>query len=107
MVYQFHREGFDLPSGATLLARGTNAYPNQAFRYGENAWGIQFHAELTLMMMQRWVVRGAHRFVLPGAQQGRDHLEGRMRYDAPLRAWLWRFLDCVFREQAALAKTGA
>src|SRR5688500_13275513 len=46
MVYQFHREGFSLPTDATLLAT-SETYPNQAFRYGENAWGIQFHAELT------------------------------------------------------------
>ncbi len=95
MVYQFHREGFSLPSGATLLAT-SEAYPNQAFRYGENAWGIQFHAELTRMMMQRWVVRGAQRFVLPGAQPGRDHLGGRMIWDFHLKRWLAGFLDMVF-----------
>jgi len=101
MVYQFHREGFDLPTDAVLLARGTGAYPNQAFRYGDNAWGIQFHAELTQIMMQRWVVRGARRFELPGAQQGRLHLEGRMRYDAPLRKWLSQFLDRIFAPEVA------
>lgn len=95
MVYQFHREGFSLPSGATLLA-SAEAYPNQAFRYGANAWGIQFHAELTRAMMQRWVVRGAHRFVLPGAQQGRDHLGGRFIWDMHLKRWLGDFLDLVF-----------
>jgi len=95
MVYQFHREGFSLPSGATLLA-SAEAYPNQAFRYGANAWGIQFHAELTRAMMQRWVVRGAQRFVLPGAQQGRDHLGGRFIWDMHLKRWLGDFLDLVF-----------
>ncbi len=95
MVYQFHREGFSLPCGATLLAQA-EAYPNQAFRYGDNAWGIQFHAELTRAMMHRWVVRGAHRFVLPGAQQGRDHLEGRFVWDSRLRGWLEGFLARVF-----------
>lgn len=95
MVYQFHREGFSLPSGATLLA-SAETYPNQAFRYGDNAWGIQFHAELTRAMMQRWVVRGAHRFVLPGAQQGRDHLGGRLIWDVHLKQWLDSFLDLIF-----------
>jgi GMP synthase (glutamine-hydrolysing) len=95
MVYQFHREGFSLPSGATLLATSDH-YPNQAFRYGKNAWGIQFHAELTRAMMQRWVVRGAHRFVLPGAQPGRDHLGGRLIWDMHLKQWLVEFLDMVF-----------
>ena len=94
-VYQFHREGFSLPSDATLLAT-SEAYPNQAFRYGANAWGIQFHAELTRMMMQRWVVHGAHRFVLPGAQAGREHLGGRLVWDMHLRRWLGEFLETVF-----------
>jgi GMP synthase (glutamine-hydrolysing) len=95
MVYQFHREGFDLPTGATLLATGHH-YENQAFRYGDNAWGIQFHGELTLAMMHRWVVRGAHRFELPGAQVGRAHLDGRLLYDARLRLWMTAFLDRIF-----------
>ena len=38
MVYQFHREGFSLPAGATLLATA-ETYPNQAFRYGEQRLG--------------------------------------------------------------------
>ena len=97
MVYQFHREGFDLPSGATLLATGHH-YENQAFRYGDNAWGIQFHGELTLAMMHRWVVRGAHRFDLPGAQMGRAHLDGRLLHDAALRLWMGSFLDRVFHQ---------
>ncbi len=95
MVYHFHREGFDLPQGCQLLAEG-DVYRNQAIRYGDNAWGLQFHAELTRAMMQRWVVHGAHRFIMPNAQQGRDHLEGRMIFDGPLKAWLSEFLDLVF-----------
>lgn len=95
MVYQFHREGFSLPKGATLLAT-SETYENQAFRYGDNAWGVQFHAELTRVMMQRWVVRGAQRFELPGAQQGRDHLGGRLIWDRHLKQWLVEFLDQIF-----------
>lgn len=95
MVYHFHREGFDLPDGATLLAEG-DAYQNQAYRYGENAWGVQFHAELTQAMMHRWVVKASHRFTMPNAQHGKQHLEGRLLYDAKLRIWLEQFLDKVF-----------
>lgn len=109
MVYHFHREGFSLPSGATLLAEADH-YPNQAFRYGDNAWGIQFHAELTRVMMQRWIVYGAQRFVLPGAQHGRDHLAGRMLWDMKLKRWLEDFLGLVFEGKnpaAARATTHA
>lgn len=101
MVYHFHREGFDVPRGVDLLAEG-DAYPNQAIRYGDNAWGVQFHAELTRAMMHRWVVHGAERFTMPNAQQGAEHLEGRMIFDAPLKAWLSDFLDIVFLRQKAL-----
>jgi GMP synthase (glutamine-hydrolysing) len=97
MVYHFHREGFDLPAGATLLARG-ETYENQAFRYGGKAWGLQFHCELTRIMMQRWVVHGAHRFDLPNAQSGHFHLEGRLLHDAALKAFMAGFLDMVFDE---------
>lgn len=100
MVYQFHREGFSLPKDATLLATA-DTYPNQAFRYGDNAWGIQFHGELTRMMMQRWVVHGAHRFELPGAQPGRDHLGGRLVWDMHLKRWLAEFLATIFGRPAA------
>jgi GMP synthase (glutamine-hydrolysing) len=100
MVYHFHREGFELPHGAQLLAQG-DVYPNQAIRYGDNAWGLQFHAELTRAMMQRWVVHGEHRFIMPNAQKGREHLEGRMIFDAPLKEWLWNFLGTVFEDKSA------
>lgn len=95
MAYQFHREGFELPDGATLLA-SSPTYPNQAFRYGKNAWAVQFHAELTQVMMQRWIVGGADRFTMPGAQIGAQHLKGRLLYDAALLTWLKDFLNLVF-----------
>jgi len=92
MVYQWHREGFSLPTGGTLLAT-SDEYPNQAMRYGDNAYGIQFHCELTYMMMNRWTTKAAHRFVLNGAQPRRAHLEGRMIYDEAVRNWMRTFLE--------------
>ena len=91
-VYQWHREGFDLPSDATLLARG-DIFENQAFSVGGTAFGIQFHSELTYAMACRWTVRGAERFALPKAQSRAEHMAGWFRYDPPIRAWLWNFLD--------------
>ncbi|MFD0916585.1 glutamine amidotransferase [Pseudahrensia aquimaris] len=91
-IYQWHREGFDLPRGATLLARG-DVYPNQMFAYGKHAYALQFHTELTLAMMLRWTVKGAERMVLPGAQNRKQHIEGRMVHDAAISAWLDQFLD--------------
>lgn len=91
-VYQWHREGFELPAAATLLAEGSD-FPNQAFRVGPAAYGIQFHPELTLAMLYRWTTRGAERFGLPGAQGRAHHFEGRFLHDGQTRLWLERFLD--------------
>lgn len=91
-VYQWHREGFDLPDGTTLLAGG-DLFENQAFAAGPTAYGIQFHSELTLAMMHRWTVRGAERMRLPGAQSRHAHFAGRNVYDADIRRWLDDFLD--------------
>lgn len=105
MTYQFHREGFSLPSDAALLATSEH-YPNQAFCYGGNAWAIQFHAEVTRVMMQRWVVHGAERFSLPNAQTGREHINGRFVWDGPLRHWLDGFLNHVFKPVEILLTSG-
>lgn len=92
-VYQWHREGFSVPAGCELLAQGAPAYPNQAIRYGPAAYGIQFHPELTHLMMVRWTTKAAERMTLPGAQQRRDHFAGRFIHDAAVRSWLDNFLD--------------
>lgn len=91
-VYQWHREGFELPAGATLLAKG-DTFEVQAFCYGECAYGIQFHPEVTHAMMCRWLVRGQHRMELPGAKSRAAHFEDRWIYDPAMRNWLSHFLD--------------
>lgn len=50
---QWHGDTFDLPEGATLLATSP-AYPNQAFRVGRTAYGVQFHLEVTDEMAEEW-----------------------------------------------------
>jgi len=52
-VFHFHNDTFDLPPGATHLA-SSDACPNQAFRYGESIYGLQFHPEMTPGMMTEW-----------------------------------------------------
>jgi GMP synthase (glutamine-hydrolysing) len=92
VVYQWHREGFDLPSGAELLAEG-EIFKVQAFRYGRAAYGIQFHAEVTHAMMCRWTTRGTERLALPGAKPRDQHFVDRPVYDLAIRTWLCDFLD--------------
>ncbi len=102
-VYQWHREGFDLPRGADLLAEA-DVFPVQAFRYGPAAYAIQFHPEVTHAMMCRWTTRGHARLSLPGAKPRLAHFEDRAVHDYAIRAWLTGFLDrWVGRELPASA----
>ena len=97
-VYQWHREGFELPRGAALLAEG-DAFPVQAFSYGGAAFALQFHMDVTHAMMCRWTTRGHERMQMPGAQQRAAHFEGRMVHDSACRAWLDSFLDHWLKPQ--------
>ena len=65
-VYHWHNEGFDVPNSAELLARGSD-FPNQAFRYGNNIYGIQFHPEVTPNIFKRWIGEAGHMLQHPGA----------------------------------------
>ena len=54
MVVQWHWDAVTtLPPRSTLLMSGST-YPNQAFRVGERAWGLQFHVEADADMVGRW-----------------------------------------------------
>lgn len=46
-VFHWHGETFDLPPGATLIARSEGC-ENQAFQIGTSVIGLQFHLETTL-----------------------------------------------------------
>jgi len=52
-VFHWHGDTFDLPEGAWLLASSA-AYPNQAFRHGRWAYGVQFHVEVTPSLVEQW-----------------------------------------------------
>jgi GMP synthase (glutamine-hydrolysing) len=52
-AFQWHFYTYDLPGGAIELAK--SAACTQAFRLGDSAWGIQFHAEVTLPQVESWL----------------------------------------------------
>ena len=66
--FNWHYYTYDVPAGAAELARSARC--NQAFRLGEAAWGIQFHAEVTLETIHSWL---ADKDGLP-LDQDRDEL---------------------------------
>ena len=53
-VFQWHGETFDIPEGGVRLAK-SELYPNQAFRFGENAYALQFHIEVKKETVYEWL----------------------------------------------------
>ena len=88
-----HKEGFDLPKEAVSLASGDQYFPNQAFRIGNNVYGVQFHPEVTEDIMELWMVRAANMLSFSGAQQPDEQRANNQQYKASVDEWLNQFLD--------------
>jgi len=83
LVIQWHHDEIDvLPPGAVLLANSVT-YPNQAFRVGACAWGLQFHIETTPQLVAVWAdqdtrglaATGLDRKQVVGEAAGQAHQE--------------------------------
>ena len=98
-AFQWHHYTYAVPEGGTELARSQAS--TQAFRVGRAAWGIQFHAEVTLPMLEAWVAEEAAE--LPTAPD--DFLEqARARiasWNDQGRALCRAFLDVAIRTRQA------
>jgi GMP synthase (glutamine-hydrolysing) len=53
-VFQWHEDIIELPSSAVHLASSPLCHA-QAFRYGEHAYGFQFHLEVNQPIVERWL----------------------------------------------------
>ena len=53
LTLQWHGDTFDVPEGGVLLA-SSPVFPNQGFRVGRTAYGVQFHVEVTEQMAREW-----------------------------------------------------
>ncbi len=85
MVFQWHEDGIALPAGVEILATSP-ASPVQAFRYGEQAYGFQFHLEVNASLVERWLTVPANQPML-AAEVGRvDPEEIRQQTDERIGA---------------------
>jgi GMP synthase (glutamine-hydrolysing) len=74
-VFQWHGDTFDIPAGAIHLAASPLCV-NQAFRYGDKVYGLQFHLEVDQAMISRWLKLSENRHEiakLPGCITA-DHI---------------------------------
>ncbi len=52
-VYQWHEDMFEVPKEGSLLAFSSGC-PHQAFKVGAQAYGLQFHVEITDISIREW-----------------------------------------------------
>ena len=95
VVCQAHYHQFGIPDGAVRLAE-SDAYPNQAFRWGERAWGLQFHGEVTPELFRRWQDESWARSEAPGAQDRAEQDRLMALHDDAQADWYAGFLARVF-----------
>ena len=91
-VYQWHREGFEVPRGGRLLATSDGTYANQAFSYGTAAVGVQFHPEITFQQVSEWSGGNPMRLLMRGAHPRQQHIDTHLMEAAGVRVWLDQFL---------------
>jgi GMP synthase (glutamine-hydrolysing) len=66
-IFQWHGDTFAIPHGAVHLATSA-ACAHQAFRFGHNTYGLQFHLEVDEPMVHRWLHAPSNRRELDGLQ---------------------------------------
>ena len=86
-VYQWHREGFDVPYGGVSLAHG-DVFENQAFSVGGAAIGIPFHPEITYAMVHRWTTMAKDWRDSDGAQERSGQLTSHLLHAGAVNRWL-------------------
>jgi GMP synthase-like glutamine amidotransferase len=80
---QWHGDTFDLPDGAVPLF-SSPAYANQGFRWGEVAYGVQFHLEVDEELADAWARVPAYEAAAAAVlgDGGLDRLLGDLRANA-------------------------
>lgn len=101
-VYQWHREGCELPAGAKLLATSDGPFPVQAFGVGSSAVGVQFHPEITYLQVHRWTGGNNTRLQIKGACERQQHIDGHVLHGRKVQAWLGGFLDRWAKQELSL-----
>ena len=98
-VTESHYHAFDLPDGAVHLA-GSDAYPNQAYRYGDITYAFQFHPEVTPTGFNRWQDREWAPWDQPGVQSRAEQDALRAVHDPAQAKWIDGFLDKFMATEA-------
>lgn len=101
LACQSHFHTFGIPEGAVRLASST-LFPNQAFRYGDTTYGVQFHPEVTVEGFRRWQRSHAGHYGKPGVQSRAEQDALILEADAAQADWFYGFLEGLFGSRKSM-----
>lgn len=108
-VFQWHGRHFEIPRSAVHLARSETC-EQQAFRWGGNAYGFQFHLEMDEPLIERWLATPGYRAELERREGLHDEAAIRAHtrehiadMQARAESVFSNFLDLVGRPQRRIA----
>ena len=106
-VLHWHGDTFDLPSGAVQLARSTRC-ENQAFRWGDSVYALQFHVEATPAMVSTWCASADGKAYASGAGESAEAVVASTprafeRIEPHARAFLKNYANAVLNKAPSLA----
>ena len=91
-VFQWHGDTYSIPPGAVRLA-SNDVCENQAFQYGENVLGLQFHMEYSEESIEKMLKYCAHELVDAPHIQTPEQIRAGYDNIPPNTAWLDTLLD--------------
>ena len=97
-LFQWHKEGFDLPVDSTLLC-SSDRFPNQAFQFNDKTYGFQFHPEVNQFVMSQWFETNDD-YDSEGLDHASraQHLRYAEQHDETITAWFAGFLQQWLKE---------
>jgi GMP synthase-like glutamine amidotransferase len=91
-VFHWHGDTYDIPAGSRQLVSSAIT-PNQAFLYGDNVLGLQFHLEVTTGSLQRMVDHGKEELVASNTIQSAETILEEKKYLADNNRKMFQLLD--------------
>ena len=91
-VFHWHGDTYDIPAGSRQLVSSAIT-PNQAFLYGDNVLGLQFHLEVTTGSLQRMVDHGKEELVASYTIQSAETILEEKKYLADNNRKMFQLLD--------------